>query len=234
MHAKKILVVLAAAVLFASCELSINSDIEVPDGSTVTEDMATVNGDVEVGARVEAESADFRTVNGSVEIGEGSKVGALGTVNGSIKVDAEARVGRAATVNGRIVFGRGAQAAGDLSTTNGSIRVEPGALVGGNVESVNGLLEFRGAHIRGSVENYNGGIRVLEGAVIEGGLAVRRPDDSSSLEHTPVVIIGPGSRVNGPLVFEREVRLFVHETAHVGSVTGAEAVRYAGDEPPAT
>jgi hypothetical protein len=34
------------------------------------------------------------------------------------------------------------------------------------------------------------------------------------------------------MVFEREVELFVHETARIGSVQGAEAQRYSGSELP--
>jgi hypothetical protein len=33
-------------------------------------------------------------------------------------------------------------------------------------------------------------------------------------------------------VFEREVKLFVHDSARIGRVTGATAVRYSGERPP--
>ena len=42
------------------------------------------------------------------------------------------------------------------------------------------------------------------------------------------MIIGPNARVDGPLVFEREVELYVHDSAKIGPVTGATAVRYDG------
>jgi hypothetical protein len=38
--------------------------------------------------------------------------------------------------------------------------------------------------------------------------------------------------VSGPLVFKREVKLYVHATARVGEVRGATAVRYEGDDAP--
>ena len=39
-------------------------------------------------------------------------------------------------------------------------------------------------------------------------------------------MIGPGAVVEGPLVFEREVKLYVHASARTGSVRGATAQRY--------
>jgi hypothetical protein len=38
--------------------------------------------------------------------------------------------------------------------------------------------------------------------------------------------------VDGPLVFEREVKLYVHRSATIGSIRGATAVRYDGDRAP--
>jgi hypothetical protein len=45
------------------------------------------------------------------------------------------------------------------------------------------------------------------------------------------VIVGAESVVEGPLVFERPVELFVHETARIGEVEGAEPQRFSGDSP---
>ena len=39
--------------------------------------------------------------------------------------------------------------------------------------------------------------------------------------------------VDGPLVFEREVVLYVHASARTGAITGATAIRYDGASPPA-
>jgi hypothetical protein len=38
--------------------------------------------------------------------------------------------------------------------------------------------------------------------------------------------------VDGPLVFEREVKLYVHDSARIGQVSGATVVHYSGDRPP--
>jgi hypothetical protein len=48
----------------------------------------------------------------------------------------------------------------------------------------------------------------------------------------PRIVIGPGAVVEGPLRFEREVRLYVSDKATVGPVTGATAIAFTGAQPP--
>jgi len=64
---------------------------------------------------------------------------------------------------------------------------------------------------------------------------VRKPNFSVSLtaSRKPRVIIGPNAVVEGPLLFEREVVLYVHRTARVGPVTGAEPIPFDTDTAPA-
>ena len=38
--------------------------------------------------------------------------------------------------------------------------------------------------------------------------------------------------MDGPLVFERDVVLYVHETARTGAITGAKPIAYAQDHAP--
>jgi hypothetical protein len=38
--------------------------------------------------------------------------------------------------------------------------------------------------------------------------------------------------VNGPMVFKREVKLYVHTSATIGDVRGATAVRFDGEDAP--
>jgi len=70
---------------------------------------------------------------------------------------------------------------------------------------------------------------------VRGGLLVEKPSMgwfNSGNSRKPRVVIGPGSVVEGALVFEREVELFVHASAKVGAVTGATAQAYTGKLPP--
>jgi len=47
-----------------------------------------------------------------------------------------------------------------------------------------------------------------------------------SKSRTPRIVIGPNAVVDGELRFERQVELFVHPTAKIGTVTGASAKPY--------
>jgi hypothetical protein len=42
----------------------------------------------------------------------------------------------------------------------------------------------------------------------------------------PRIVIGPNAVVDGDLVFEREVTLYVHSSARIGKVTGATAIPF--------
>ena len=68
------------------------------------------------------------------------------------------------------------------------------------------------------------------GSVVRGDLVVK---DSTPSEtgNPPRIVIGPKSQILGELRFERDVRLYVHESARIGRVTGAEPVRYSGAAP---
>ena len=46
------------------------------------------------------------------------------------------------------------------------------------------------------------------------------------------MVISPGAVVAGPLRFEREVDLYVHRSARIGPVTGAEPVIFDTDTAP--
>lgn len=195
---------------------------------------------------------DIDKVNGAISVDAGERYGDLQTVNGSIKVGASARVASAQTVNGSIHVASGVQAGG-LSTVNGSIRVDDNVQMGDDVSTVNGSVFIdRGGNVRGSVETVNGAIGLVDtdvsggiqtvsgdttvglGSHVRGGLHYRKPARAliSLKGRTPRVIIGPNARVDGPLVFEREVKLYVHRSAKIGPVTGATAVAYEGDRAP--
>ena len=87
-----------------------------------------------------------------------------------------------------------------------------------------------GATVTGDVTNYSGGIRVMDGSIIKGSLTVRKPKGYVS-DKTPTIIVGRDSEIYGPAVFERPVRLFIHQSARIASIQGAEPVSFSGDEP---
>ena len=71
---------------------------------------------------------------------------------------------------------------------------------------------------------------------MRGGLTIEKPRQNgmglSFKPRIPRVVIGPGAVVDGPLVFKREVKLYVHKTARTGPITGATAIPFDGPTAP--
>jgi hypothetical protein len=123
---------------------------------------------------------------------------------------------------------------GDASSVNGKLEIETGAEIGGDLENVNGRIRVDGARVKGRVKTVGGDIEIGAGAKVDGGILVEKPNQwgwGGSKSRAPRVVIGPNAVVNGELVFEREVELFVSERAKVGKITGATAKMFAGERP---
>ena len=159
---------------------------------------------------------DISKVNGSITAESGQTVGELQTVNGSI------RLGRDVTVNGSI------------ETVNGSIFVDRGGKVRNNVETVNGAIGLVATQLGGGIQTVNGDITVGIESVVKGGIKIEKNKSwlQTKPKRDPRVIIGPNAVVEGALVFERPVKLYVHKTARIGPVTGATAQTFEGDTAP--
>jgi len=180
---------------------------------------------------------DVDKINGGISIEAGSTAGTLETVNGGIKVGANAEVGSIETVNGGITVGRRTRVSGDVAAVNGGVRMQAGASVGGHVENVNGGVTAIGTRIGGGIKTVNGEIVLDQGTQVKGGVHVEKPSGWGNLiqfgdSKPPRVVVGRNSIVEGELRFDREVRLYVHQTARIGRVTGATATRYNTDEAP--
>jgi DUF4097 and DUF4098 domain-containing protein YvlB len=195
------------------------------------EDISKVNGGISVDAGQRA--GDLSTVNGGISLDENAVAGSAETVNGGIRLGDGARVASVESVNGGIRMGEGAQVEGELESVNGSITLLPQAAIAGNLTNVNGTISLDAARVGGKLTTTNGSILIGSGSVVEGGLLVRKPRGRSTSNRPPRVVIGPDAEVRGSLVFEREVSLFVHDRARIGTVEGATAQRFSGAEPPA-
>lgn len=81
----------------------------------------------------------------------------------------------------------------------------------------------------------NGSISIFGPSHVEGGIVVEKI--TGQVIHfgndVPRIEIGPGASVQGPLRFEREVKLYVSDRATIGPVTGATPIPFSGDTPPA-
>ena len=134
-----------------------------------------------------------------------------------------------------MVLGERVTVRDDVSTVNGALSAEAGSKIGGSVEAVNGAIRLYNVGVGGDVANVNGGMELHDGTDVQGSLIVRKPRGSSWSDNRrkPRIVIGKNVRVRGDLVFEREVELYVHESAEIGKMTGVEVEmeRYSGDRP---
>ena len=196
------------------------------------ESISKVNGSIT--AEAGQAYGELETVNGSIHIASGASTDDAGTVNGGIDVGDKATVGALETVNGGIKLGRDVTVDGSIETVNGSIFVDRGGKVKGGVETVNGAIGLVGTHLGGDISTVRGNVTVGIDSHVAGGLRVEKSSGMFKLESKKPqrIIIGPNAVVEGPLVFEREVTLYVHRTAKTGKITGAAATPYATDTAP--
>ena len=199
------------------------------------DDHSKVNGTI----RIEAgeHTGDLDTVNGSIRLHDGARAEDAGTVNGSIKGGDDVHVDSLGTVNGSIRLGERAQVRDGVETVNGSIFLDTGSRVGGDVTTVNGAIGLVDTDLAGDIETVRGDITVGIGSHVKGGIHVDKPDNhgfniSLGKREPPRIVIGPNAVVEGPMVFEYPVRLYVHGTARVGKITGATAIAFSTPTPP--
>jgi len=195
-------------------------------------DVDKVNGSitVEAGERY----GDLATVNGSIKVGANARIRDAETVNGSIKIEDNVQAGGLSTVNGSIRVAEQVQMNDGVGTVNGSVFIDRGGNVRGGVETVNGAIGLVDTDVAGDIETVNGDLTVGAGSHVRGGIHYEKPNKTffSLKQRDPRVVIGPNARVDGPLVFERKVDLYVHSSAVTGPISGATAVRYEGARAP--
>ncbi len=191
-----------------------------------------VNGSVDVAAGQPVQ--DATTVNGAIRVAEGAAVKDVETVNGGITIGDNASANSVQAVNGTITIGANARVAADVSCVNGSITLHKGADVAGKLANVNGRFELKGAHVAGGIHTVMGDIEVGADSRVEGGITMERSQgfSISFTKHVPRIVIGPGASVQGPMKFEREVKLYVSDSATIGEVIGATPIKFSGDNAP--
>jgi len=137
-------------------------------------------------------------------------------------------------VNGSIRIGQQARIGDGIETVNGSIFVDRGGDIRHGVSTVNGAIGLVDTDLGGGIETVNGDITVGVGSHVRGGIHVEKPSQGWSMNKRkpPRIVIGPNARVDGALIFEREVVLYVHTSAKVGSVRGATPIPFSTDRAP--
>jgi hypothetical protein len=228
-----LLVLFMAAPALAA---SINKSVKIEAGEEAG-GASSINGSISVGEKAIV-TGNLKTVNGSIRVDAGASIEGAATVNGGLRLDDDVKAESLNTVNGSINVGENGVIDGEVSAVNGRISIGNGSTVSDDVGNVNGQIGLEGAVVGGDLSTVNGDIELSDGAVVKGDLVVEKPNNwgwGKEKSRKPRVVIGPGSRVEGAIRLEREVELFISESAEVGEVTGEmsmdDAVRFSGERP---
>jgi cytoskeletal protein CcmA (bactofilin family) len=203
-----------------------------PVAPAAASDRSHVNGAIHVG---EGEHAgNLSTVNGSIRVDDNAVIKNAKTVNGSIRVDDNVTAESLSSVNGAVKVGERCRINGDVRSVNGSLTLDEQVEVAGDLGNVNGRIEIDGARVNGRVSTVSGDIWIGADSYVGGGIRVEKPKgfagnwDKSGI---PQIVIGPRATVDGTLEFEREVKLYVSDTAKIGTVVGATPIKFSGKRP---
>lgn len=190
----------------------------------------------------------LKSTNGNVKIANRAVVDSVVSTNGNVHINGDAEVGSAHSTNGNVVVGNGVRlrsvntACGDITlgfnvnveaqveSTTGDIRAEHGCRIKGRVASVGGNIVLNGTDVKSGLAFVGGNVTVTGGSHVHGGLHLQPP--VNEMQHLPCVVIGANSRVDGQLVFEAPVTLYVHSTARTGGIVGASRIVYSTLHPP--
>lgn len=238
---RKIFALAAMASLFslplAAAANSVNKSVRIADGA-VSDGASSVNGSVSVGSGATV-NGEVKTVNGTIRVDANAIVQDVSTVNGAIRIGEGVQATSAKTVNGSLRIGDNSRISGPVAAVNGRIELGRMSHVDGNVGNVNGEIVLDAAVVESDIETVNGDVLLENGAVVNGDIHIEKPNFSwipgKKNRRKPKIIIGADSRVNGQIVAEREIELYIHETAIVESVDGRvsmdDAVRFSGNRP---
>ena len=224
-HAIRRPLTLVLSLALALAALSASAAASAADG----EDIDKVNGSIT--AQTGQTYGDLETVNGSISLENGAHAKDAQTVNGAITAGDNVEAEDLGTVNGSIRVGTHAKLSGGVETVNGGIFVDRGGNIGKNIETVNGAIGIVATQVVGRIATVNGDITVGIDSHVAGGIKVTKPTSNwmpikFNNSRKPRIVIGPNAVVDGALVSEREVVLYVHTSARIGKVTGATAVAF--------
>ncbi len=215
-------------ILFAATSLLGAATLAQADSANIDK----VNGSIEVAAGQHA--GKLSTVNGSIRLEDGAVVQSMSTVNGAVHAGARVTSGDVETVNGSIELGNNDHISGKVAAVNGALTIGRDARIDGHVSNVNGHIHITAATLHAGLETAAGDIDLEQGTHVDGGLLVDKQHTSwFNWGHSrpPRIVIGPHVVVNGTLDFRREVKLYVSNSATVGTIKGANAIRFSGAHP---
>ncbi|HEX7719013.1 MAG TPA: hypothetical protein VF389_04345 [Woeseiaceae bacterium] len=227
---------LAVLIVAPAHGFNLNKSISIEAGSQ-SNGESTVNGSISIG-RDSTVSGDLKTVNGSIRVDESARIEDAGTVNGALRLANGVSAQDISSVNGTVELGEDVVIDGQVSVVNGRIAIGSGSEISKDISNVNGAIQVAGTTIGGDLATVNGDVTLTGNSVLRGDLIVKKPNSREwgrSEKRKPKVVIGPGVRVHGEIELEREVELYISESAEVGGVSGVmtleQAVRFSGENP---
>jgi predicted acyltransferase (DUF342 family) len=225
---------LAALLLIAPAYgLDMNENIRIDAGSN-TGGQSSVNGNISVGEGSVIDGS-LETVNGSIRVEEDVTLKNAETVNGTIRIASGSSAEGVSSVNGSIRLAENVNITGEIQVVNGNISLVAGSKVADDVSNVNGEISLSGADVGGNLSTVNGDVSLDDGSTLRGDLIVEKPGGWNIGQRKPKVTIGQNSRVLGVIVLEREVELYISDSAEVGGVSGEmsmdDAIRFSGNSP---
>ncbi len=229
-------VLLALLLATPASAFGINKSINIAAGSQA-DGASTVNGSISVGSGATV-TGSLETVNGAIRVDENAVIEDAETVNGSIRISSGVKAEDIEGVNGTIRIGKNVTIKGEVSVVNGKIGVDAGSTISSDLSNVNGEISITGAEIGGDLSTVNGDVSLRGGANLHGNLRIEKPGGfnwGTGNSRKPKIVIGPGCIVGGEIIVEREVQLYISDTAEVGGVSGImsmdQAVRFSGKRP---
>lgn len=226
---------LALAIVSPAHGFDMNKSISIEAGGH-SGGESTLNGSISVGEAAVVDG-NLETVNGAIRVDDNATIEDAETVNGSVHIASTVKAGSLQSVNGSVSVGDDSTIDGGIDVVNGRISLGSGSSVSEDVSNINGEIQLDGADIGGSLTTVNGDITLSGGSTLQGDLVVERPRGGnwSNSERKPRIIVGPGSRVVGEIRLEREVELYISDSAEVGGVSGvmsmSDAERFSGERP---
>jgi len=206
---------------------SVSDDLRTQPGRRYGQ-LESVSGDVKIAARAIVGGAT--TTSGDIHVHEEAAVGPVSSVSGDLVVGNGAWVRSAETVSGDITLGLNVDVDEGVKSTSGTIRTGRGCRIQGDVKSVSGDIVLYATEVEGNIHVVSSDLTVAAGSQVSGGIHLYGTTNASC--HLPRIVIGEHARVEGELVFESPVALYVHTTAHTGPIQGASPIVYSTPHPP--
>ena len=231
-----LLAILAMSVSAPAHAHSVNKSVKIGAGNT-SDGESSVNGSISVGSGAIV-TGDLSTVNGRIKVDSDATVEDVSTVNGSLKIDSGSTTESLSTVNGAITVAKNVNVSGEIEAVNGEIELGSGSEVRRDVSNVNGQIELTASKVGGDISTVSGDVELWDQAEVMGDIVIEKQNGwgwNKKKSRTPVVVIGPGSKVHGKINAEREIELYISDSAEVGDVTGEmsmdDAVIFSGKRP---